>query len=290
MADYEEIRYDVSDGVLTITLHRPDKLNAFTPVMKNELLDAIDRADADDDIGAVIVTGAGRAFCAGADLSSGGDTFDVKRRGGTVDGAPRDGGGLVSLRIYESRKPVIGAINGAAVGVGLTMTLPMDVRLAAESARFGFVFSRRGIVPEAASSWFLPRIVGPSQAAEWLFTGRVFSAADALAGGLIRSVHADADLVTAARDLAREIVDNTAPVSVAVARQLMWRGLAMGSPYDAHVADSRAMHVLGQGGDVREGIESFLQKRSPVFPGRVSVDLPDVFSDPQPGWSGDLPR
>jgi enoyl-CoA hydratase/carnithine racemase len=290
MADYEEIRYDVDDSILTITLHRPDNMNAFTARMKNELVDAFDRADADDDVRVVIVTGAGRAFCAGADLSAGGETFDVKRRGGTVTEAPRDGGGVVSLRIYESLKPVIGAINGAAVGVGVTMTLPMDIRVASDAAKFGFVFSRRGIVPEAASTWFLPRIVGPSQAAEWLYTGRVFGAADALSGGLVRSLHPGEALLAVARDLAREIVDNTAPVSVALARRLMWRGLTFDSPYDAHVADSRGMHLSGQAADVREGIASFLEKRPPVFPGRVSADLPDLFAGPPPTWSGDLPR
>ena len=289
MTDYEEIRYDVDDRVLTITLHRPDKLNAFTPVMKRELLDAFARADADDDVRAVVVTGAGRAFCAGADLSGGGDTFDVNRRGGTVDEAPRDGGGEVSLRIYESRKPVIGAINGPAVGVGVTVTLPMDVRLASESARFGFVFTRRGIVPEAASTWFLPRVVGPSQAAEWLLSGRVFGAEEARVGGLVRSVHPPDELLAAARELAHEFTDDTAPVSVAMARRLMWRGLAARTPYSAHIADSRAMHVMGQRADVREGIESFLEKRAPSFPGRVSTDLPDVFGDPQPAWAADLP-
>jgi enoyl-CoA hydratase/carnithine racemase len=288
--DYDEIRYDVADGVLTVTLHRPDKLNAFTPTMKNELVDAFDRADADDDVRVVIVTGAGRAFCAGADLSAGGDTFDYKRRGGTATEPPRDGGGQVSLRLYEMSKPVIGAINGPAVGVGVTMTLPMDVRLASDTARFGFVFTRRGIVPEAASTWFLPRLVGPSQAAQWLMTGRVFDAAEALSGGLVAAVHPAAELLDAAHALAREIVDNTAPVSVALARRIMWRGLAMPSPYDAHVADSRAMHATGQMADVREGIASFLEKRPPSFPGRVSSDVPDVFGDPQPSWAAELPR
>jgi enoyl-CoA hydratase/carnithine racemase len=289
MTDYEQIRYDVDGHVLTVTLDRPDKLNAFTPVMKRELIDALDRADADDDVRAVIVTGAGRAFCAGADLSGGGETFDVKRRGGTVDEAPRDGGGEVSLRIYEMRKPVIGAINGPAVGVGITMTLPMDVRLASDTAKFGFVFTRRGIVPEAASTWFLPRLVGPSQAAEWLLTGRVFRAEEALAGGLVRSVHEGDDLLGIARALAREIADNAAPVSVALARQLMWRGLAFDSPYRSHVADSRAMHATGMATDVREGIESFLEKRAPAFPGLVSGDVPDVFTGPDPGWAVTLP-
>jgi enoyl-CoA hydratase/carnithine racemase len=290
VSDYEQIRYDVDDHVLTITLNRPDKLNAFTPVMKDELVAALDRADGDDDVRAVIVTGAGRAFCAGADLSGGGDTFDVKRRGGTVDEAPRDGGGQVSLRIYEMRKPVIAAVNGPAVGVGATMTLPMDVRLASDTARFGFVFTRRGIVPEAASTWFLPRLVGPSQAAEWLLTGRVFSADEALAGGLVRSVHEADDLLGMARALAREIAGNAASVSVALARQLLWRGLAFGSPYESHVADSRAMHATGMAADVREGIESFLEKRQPEFPGRVSTDFPDVFGGEPPAWARDLSR
>jgi enoyl-CoA hydratase/carnithine racemase len=289
VTSYEQIRYDVDDGIATITLDRPDAMNAFTPVMKREIIDALHHADSDDDVRAVVATGAGRAFCAGADLSGGGDTFDVHRRGGTVTEAPRDGGGEVSLRIYEMRKPVIGAINGAAVGVGVTMTLPMDIRIASRTAKFGFVFTRRGIVPEAASTWFLPRLVGPSQAAEWFLSGRVFGADEALAGGLVRSLHDGDDLLAAAYGLAREIADNAAPVSVALARQMMWRGLTARTPYAAHVTDSRAMHATGMAADVREGIESFLEKRPPRFPGRVSSDVPDVFSDPQPGWSADLP-
>ena len=287
---YEQIQYDVADGIATLTLHRPDKLNAFTPVMKNEMIAAFDEADADDEVRVVIVTGAGRAFCAGADLSGGGDTFDYRRRGGTADEAPRDGGGLVSLRIYECRKPVIGAINGPAVGIGVTMTLPMDIRLASDTAKFGFVFARRGISPEAASTWFLPRLVGPAQAAEWLYTGRVFPASEALAGRLVSAVHPAADLLGAARALAAEIAEQAAPVSVAISRQLMWRMLATPSPYDAHVADSRAIHALGQAADVREGIAAFMDKRAPRFPGRVSTDLPDVFGPSQPPWAADLPR
>src|SRR5437764_12725146 len=223
---YEQIRYEVSDGILTLTLHRPDKLNACTATMATELINALDAADADDDVRVVVVTGAGRAFCAGADLSRGGDTFDPRLRGGTRDEAPRDGGGRVSLRIYAMCKPVIGAINGPAVGVGVTMTLPMDIRLASDTARFGFVFPRRGITPEAASTWFLPRLVGPQQAAEWLYTGRVFPASEAHEGGLVRSVHAADDLLPAAYDIAREIVAHAAPVSVPFSRQLLWRMLA----------------------------------------------------------------
>jgi enoyl-CoA hydratase/carnithine racemase len=274
--EYEQIRYEVADSVLTITLNRPDRLNAFTPTMLQELLDAFDRADADDDVRAVIVTGAGRGFCAGADLEAGGSTFDYRERG-VEDDVPRDGGGRLTLRIFESTKPVIGAVNGAAVGVGITMTLPMDVRLAAEGAKIGFVFTRRGIVPEAASSWFLPRIVGISQAMEWAATGRVFTAEEALAGGLVRSVHPADEVLAAAQALAREIVENTAPVSVALARRLMWDGLGMSHPMEAHRADSRAMLSRGQSADVREGVTSFLEKRAPSFPDRVSDGLPEVF-------------
>ncbi len=275
--DFQEIRYDVADRVLTITLSRPDRLNAFTGTTGRELIEAFEQADADDDVRAVIVTGAGRAFCAGADLSAGGDTFDYKRRGGTETEPPRDGGGVVSLRVFESKKPVIAAINGAAVGVGITMTLPMDVRLAAEDARMGFVFVRRGIVPEACSSWFLPRIVGISQAMEWTATGRVFSAEEALAGRLVRSVHPEGELLDAARSLAREIADNTAPVSVALARRMMWTMLGAAHPMEAHRADSRAMFSRGQSADAREGVTSFLEKRAARFPDRVSDGLPELF-------------
>ena len=274
--EFEQIRYEVEDSVLTITLNRPDRLNAFTPTMARELLTAFDAADADDDVRAVIVTGEGRGFCAGADLQAGGDTFDYRARG-VEDEVPRDGGGRIALRIFDSTKPVIAAINGPAVGVGATMTLPMDVRLAAEEARIGFVFTRRGIVPEACSSWFLPRVVGISQAMEWAATGRVFDAQEALAGRLVRSVHAQDELLGAARSLAREIADNTAPVSVALARRLMWTMLGASHPMEAHRADSRAMLSRGQSADVREGVTSFLEKRPPSFPDRVSDGLPEVF-------------
>jgi enoyl-CoA hydratase/carnithine racemase len=274
----EHTRTEVTDNVLTITLDRPDRLNAYTETMQRELLEAFDRADADDDLRAVIVTGAGRAFCAGADLSAGGSTFDWRERGG--DGPPRDGGGRVSLRIFDCTKPVIAAINGAAVGVGATMTLPMDVRLASEAARVGFVFTRRGIVPEACSSWFLPRVVGISRAMEWVATGRIVDAEEALAGGLVRSVHPPGELLDAAHALAREIATNTAPVSVALARRMMWRMLGAGHPMEAHRVDSRAMFQRGQSADASEGVTSFLEKREPQFPDRVSSGLPDVF----PGW------
>jgi enoyl-CoA hydratase/carnithine racemase len=274
--EFEEIRYEVADRVLTITLDRPDRLNAFTPTIGRELIEAFDRADADDDVRAIIVTGAGRGFCAGADLEAGGSTFDWRDR---QDGneIPRDGGGQVVLRIFDSAKPVIAAINGPAVGVGITMTLPMDIRLAAEGAKIGFVFVRRGIVPEACSSWFLPRIVGISQAMEWVATGRVFSAEEALAGRLVRSVHPPDELLDAARELAAEIADNAAPVSVAIARRLMWTMLGAGHPMEAHRADSRAMFARGQSADAREGVTSFLEKREADFTDRVSDGLPELF-------------
>ncbi len=275
---YEHISYDVADGVLTITLDRPEQLNAFTTTMQNELIDACDRADADDSIRVIVVTGRGRGFCAGADLSGGPSTFDASARGRTTDISEyRDGGGQVTLRFFELKKPIIAAINGPAVGVGITMTLAMDIRLASENARMGFVFSRRGIVPEACSSWFLPRIVGPQQAMEWVSTGRVFNAPEALAGRLVRSVHAPDALLPAAYALAREIADNTAPVSVALCRQLVYRGLVADHPMKAHMADSRGILVMGQSADVKEGVAAFLEKRAPNFQMSVSRDLPDLF-------------
>src|SRR5437764_4067889 len=283
--NFEQIRYDVADGIATITLNRPDRLNAFTNTMAEELIAAFDAADADDDVRVVIVTGEGRGFCAGADLGGGGDTFDWSDVA-TGDEQPRDTGGLVSLRIYESLKPVIAAINGPAVGVGITMTLPMDIRIAAEGVKIGFVFARRGIVPEACSSWFLPRLVGISQAMEWVASGRVFTAEEGERGGLIRSVHAPGELLAAAHELAREVADNTAPVSVALARQLLWRGLGAAHPMQAHQADSRAMFSRGQSGDAREGVVSFLDKRPAQFPDKVSAGLPDVFPHLEaPQWS-----
>lgn len=277
---YEQIIYEVSDGVLTITLNRPDKLNAFTHVMMNEMIDAFDRADADDDVRAVIITGAGRAFCAGADLSSGGDTFDADARGDRKSGLNRDGGGLLTLRIYESKKPVIGAINGAAVGVGVTMTLPMDIRLASDNAKFGFVFARRGIVPEACSSYFLPRVVGISQALQWCYSGSVFPASEALEGGLVRTLYNSDELLPAARAIALEIANNTSAISVSLTRAMMWRMLGADHPMEAHKIDSRGIYNLGRSADAREGVESFLEKRPAKFPGKVSSDMPDFY----PWW------
>ena len=279
MKDFEEIRLHVANNVATITLSRPDRLNAFTPTMQTELIAAFDATDADDAVRAVVVTGEGRGFCAGADLGGGGATFDWRERESEHE-VPRDGGGRVVLRIFDSLKPVIAAINGPAVGVGATMTLPMDVRLVAEGAKLGFVFARRGIVPEAASSWFLPRLVGISQAMEWVTTGRVFDASEAVAGGLCRSAHAPDELLDAAYALAREIADNSAPVSVALARRMMWRMLGADHPMEAHRVDSRAMFHRGQSADAVEGVTSFLEKRPATFPDRVADGLPDVF----PGW------
>ena len=280
---FETLAYEVTDGVATVTLNRPDKLNAFNTQMMKDLIAVFDETDGDDAVKAVIVTGAGRGFCAGADLASGGDTFDYDKRGGEDqaarqrDGVQRDGGGLVTLRIYDSLKPVIGAINGPAVGVGVTMQLPMDIRLASTEARFGLVFARRGLNPEAASSWFLPRLVGVQTALEWCYTGRVFPAQEAFDRGLVRSLHAPDELLPAARALAREIVDNTAPVSIALTRQLIWRMAGASHPMEAHRADSRGIHLRGRMGDAREGVTSFLEKRPAAFPNKVSSDLPDIW-------------
>jgi len=284
---FETLIYDVADGVATVTLNRPEKLNAFNTQMMCDMIEVFDLTDADDAVRCVIVTGAGRAFCAGADLSAGGETFDYDKRGGedrsarTVDGLQRDGGGLLTLRIFESLKPVISACNGAAVGVGVTMQLAMDIRLASTQARYGFVFARRGLNPEAASSWFLPHLVGVQTALEWCYTGRIFPAQEAHDRGLVRSLHEPDDLLPAARALAREIADNTAPVSIALTRQLIWRMAGAAHPMDAHRADSRGIQARGRSGDAREGVTSFLEKRPPQFPERVSGDLPDIW----PHWT-----
>jgi enoyl-CoA hydratase/carnithine racemase len=284
--DFETLLYAVEDGIATVTLNRPDKLNAFNTQMMRDLIDVFDATDADDAVRCVIITGAGRAFCAGADLSSGGETFDYEKRGGdalaarTRDGLQRDGGGLLTLRIFDSLKPVISACNGAAVGVGVTMQLAMDIRLASTEARYGFVFARRGLNPEAASSWFLPHLVGVQTALEWCYTGRLFPAQEAHERGLVRSVHAPDELLPAARALAREIADNTAPVSIALTRQLIWRMAGASHPMEAHRADSRGIQARGKSGDAREGVTSFLEKRPPNYPDRVSTDLPDIW----PHW------
>ena len=283
---YETLLYEVQDGIATVTLHRPEKMNAFTTQMRDDLVAVFDETDANDDVRVVIITGAGRAFCAGADLSAGGKTFDYDSRGESardkykVGGIYRDGGGIATLRIFKSLKPVIGAINGAAVGIGMTMQLPMDIRMASTTARFGFVFARRGITPEAASTWLLGRLVGMQTALEWCFTGRVFDAQEAKDRGLVRSLHAPDELLPAARALAREIADNTAPVSVALTRQMLWHMAGQDHPMKAHQIDSRAIQARGQSADAREGVSSFLEKRTPVYPNKVSTDMPDFF----PWW------
>lgn len=275
---FETLLYDVADAIATITLNRPERLNAVNGTVIRELVEAFDRADADDSVRAVVVTGAGRAFCAGADLAGGGKTFDG--RGGNPE-AHRDGGGLVTLRIFEMKKPVIAAINGPAVGFGITLTVAMDVRLASSAAKIGFVFARRGVVPEACSTWFLPRLVGIAQAAEWTYTGRVFSAEEALAGGLVSRVLPPDELLPAARALAREIADNTSAVSVALIRQMLWRMLGAEHPRAAHRIDSLGMWHTGRSADAHEGITSFLEKRPPRFTGRPSKDMPPFY----PWWT-----
>jgi len=285
--NFETIKYEVKDKILTITLNRPDRLNAFTGQMMNDLISAFDSASNDDEVRVVIVTGEGRGFCAGADLGAGEATFnrDENPRAKKTDDEEnlewlRDGGGRTTLAIYDCSKPIIAAINGPAVGVGVTMTLPMDIRLASEEAKFGFVFARRGLVPEAASSWFLPRIVGISKSLEWTFSGKVFDAEEALKGGLIRSVHSKGSLLDEAKKIANEIIENTSPVSVSMTRQMLWKMLGADHPMEAHKVDSRAIYELGKGEDTKEGVNSFLEKRPPEFPSKVSKDMPDFY----PWW------
>lgn len=278
---YTEIAYEVESGIATLTLDRPERLNAFTSTMLGELLDAIDRIDEDDAVRAVVVTGRGRGFCAGADLGGGAGAFDRREREEPqrID-EHRDGGGLLTLRLYDSKKPFIAAINGPAVGVGITMTLAMDIRLASTEAKMGFVFARRGIVPEACSSWFLPRVVGISRACEWVYSGRVFPATEALEAGLVRSLHAPGELLPAARAIATEIAENTSAVSVALCRQMLWKMLGADHPMEAHKIDSPSVFAMGQSSDAREGVVSFLEKRPPRFTLRPSADMPAFY----PWW------
>ncbi|HJL61733.1 MAG TPA: crotonase/enoyl-CoA hydratase family protein [Pseudomonadales bacterium] len=276
--DYEQIIYAVEDNILTITLNRPERLNAFTDQMMTEMVDAFDRADADDDVKAIIITGAGRGFCAGADLSAGSGTFDAEKAG---TGLKADGGGILTLRIFDCLKPVISACNGPAVGVGATMQCAMDIRLASENARYGFVFAKRGIVPEACASWFLPRIVGINQALEWAYSGRIFDATEALEKRLVRSVHSPDELLPEARRLAREFADQSSSVSVAMIRQMMWKMLGADHPIEAHKVDSRGVYYTGKSADANEGVQSFLEKRPAVFTDKVSENMPEFF----PWWT-----
>jgi len=274
---YEQILYDVDANILTLTLNRPDKLNAFTGTMMSEMIDALDHADADDNVKAIIITGAGRGFCAGADLASGGNTFNADSAGA---GLQPDGGGQLTLRLFDCKKPVISACNGPAVGIGATMQCAMDMRLASDNARYGFVFAKRGIVPEACSSWFLPRLVGISQALEWTYSGRIFGAEEAQRGGLVRSIHKPADLLPAARDLAQEFAEQTSSISIAMTRNMMWKMLGADHPMEAHKIDSRGIYYTGRSADANEGVKSFLEKRPAEFPGKVSQDMPEFF----PWW------
>lgn len=287
MTEYETIKLEITKQVATITLNRPENMNTMNPAMTRELIAAFDATDADDNVRAVIVTGAGeRAFCAGADMAKGASTFDYSKRSAEVrqeaeaDGVFRDSGGRITLRIFNSLKPVIGAMNGVAVGAGATIPLAMDVRLASDTARFGYVFTRRGIVPDAASSWFLPRAVGISTALEWSVTGRLIPAAEALERGLVRSVHPADELLAAARAIALDIAKYTAPVSVALTRQMMWRMLGAPHPMEAHRLDSRIVQARGRSEDAKEGVSAFFEKRDPLFPLLVTQDMPDEF----PWW------
>lgn len=279
--NYEAIIYEVEDNILTITLNRPEKLNAFNGQMSSEIMDAMDKADADDNVKAIIFTGQGRAFCAGADLSGGSNTFDYDDNGRN-DGqkVPRDGGGVLTLRLFNSLKPIISACNGPAVGVGATMQCAMDIRLASEKAKYGFVFAKRGIVPEACSSWFLPRCVGINTALEWAYSGRIFDAQEALDRRFVRSVHKEEDLLPAARDLAHEFAEQTSAISVTMIRHMMWQMLGADHPMEAHKLDSRGVYYTGSSADAHEGVQSFLEKRPAEFPGKVSTDMPEFF----PWW------
>ena len=274
---YKELLTSRHGDTFVISLNRPEKLNAFTKTMQDELIRVFDYTDQKDDIKSVVITGEGRAYCAGADLVDGPNTFNYAEEGNRLSNDDhRDGGGLVALRIFRSKKPVIGAINGDAVGVGATMTLPMDIRIASDSARFGFVFSRRGAVPEACSSWFLPRIVGISKALDWCYTGKVFTSREALEHGLVSDVIPDDKLIDRALEIGSSYSSKTSAISVSLARQMMWNMLAATHPEEAHILDSMAMEKMGKSPDIKEGIASFLEKRAPNFPMKVSKDLPDL--------------
>jgi len=279
---FSYLRYEVDRGILTLTLNNPEKMNAVSAVSCRELISAFDAADRDDDVHVVIVTGAGKAFCAGADLSGGpGDQSFYNRFTGTGDTfAGRDDGGVVNLRIYDMKKPVIAAINGAAVGFGITMTLPMDMRIASNNAKMGFAFARRGIMLDGCATWFLPRLVGMGAASEWVYSGRTFTAQEALEKGLVSELLDADELMPRARKIAGEIARNSSSISVALCRQMMWKMMGAGHPMEAHILESRALNWLYTVPDAREGVTSFLEKRSPEFPMKVSADMPDFY----PWW------
>ena len=279
--EYNQISYEVSDRILTITLNRPERMNAFTNVMCKEVMDALHQADADDEVRVIIITGAGRAFCAGTDLDSGAGNMgrDNLQLPEGLD-PDRDIAGMVTLTMFDLKKPVIAAFNGVAVGVGITMTLSADIRIASENARFGFVFTRRAFVSEGASNWFLPRIVGMGKAAEWILTGRVFGVQEALAHGLVTEVLPPDGLIPRAREIAQEIVQNTSPVSVALCRQLLWKMVGTDHPMETHRMESKALSWIAQKPDVIEGVTSFLEKRPPNFSMKPSKDMPDFY----PWW------
>jgi enoyl-CoA hydratase/carnithine racemase len=286
----QAVTYQCEDGIAIITLNREDKLNAFNLKMADQIIAHLDETDQDDAVKAVIFTGAGRAFCAGADLSGGGDTFskasggnDAKGADGSIDYSAesvRDIGGLVTLRIFDSKKPVIAAINGAAVGVGITMTLAMDIRLGSEHTKAGFIFAKRGIVPEAASSYFLPRIVGISKALEWCYSGKILKPTELHDAGLLNEIVPHEQLLARAKEIAQQFIQDCAPVSISLTRQMLWRGLGMSHPMEAHRVDSRAAAWRARSADIKEGVESFLEKRAPKFTDRVSRDMPDFY----PWW------
>ena len=281
MKNYETLDTTRDKKVLTIQFTRPEKMNTFSGQMLKDIMEVLDDAEKDDEVRAVIFTGSGKAFCAGADLSSGEDTFDMSDRQKKDQNVQRDTGGVLTLRLFDFKKPLIAAINGAAVGVGVTMTLPMDIRICSDKAKFGFVFAKRGIVPEACSSWFLPKIVGISNALQWCLSGKIFQPTEALEKGLITEITSEEDLLKRAKEIASDFVDSTSSLSVTLIRQMLWKMLGADHPMEAHKVDSRGVYFLGKTGEASEGVLSFLEKRDPNFPGKVSKDLPEFY----PWWT-----
>ena len=280
--DYKNILLEQRDNIAVLSLNRPNKLNAFTFSMMEEIIHALDALDVDDSIHALIITGKGRAFCAGADLSSGKETFNPSFDDFAVQESNfrRDSGGILTLRMYKFLKPIVIACNGPAVGIGASMQLAADIRLASDQARFGFVFNNRGIVPDACSSWFLPKIVGISSALELTYSGRIIDASEALKLNLVSSIHDSENLLDYAIDFAKNMVKNSAPVSIALTRQMLWRSLEGSGPYDAHIVESKAIDSRGASKDAKEGVNSFLEKRAAEFKNQVSSDMPEFF----PWW------